>query len=104
MGDPLPQLTTFLGDLLLYLIYLGIILAVISAVIAGILLLPIFGLSERNTALGTNALRWAVIGLLVILLAIPIRNILLHYFPPPTGTPTIPFVTPTPGRTPTRTP
>ncbi len=99
--DPFPQFTSFLENILLYLIYIGIILATISGIVAGILFLPIFGLSERRASLGGTALRMTVIGILVILLALPLRNALLAHFPLPSGVPTIPLSTPTPQASPT---
>jgi cytochrome b561 len=101
MADPFPQLTTFLENLLLYLIFLGIILAGISGVVCGILYLPIFGLSERRREIANAALRGTVIGLLVVLLALPARAALLHFFPLPTGLPPIPVI---PVTTPTMAP
>ncbi|QBD82441.1 hypothetical protein EPA93_43290 [Ktedonosporobacter rubrisoli] len=110
MSDPFPTLTNFLGDLLLYLIFIGIILATISAVVSGILFLPIFGAGERRKEIAGIALRATVAGLIVILLALPARNALLHYFSLPKQMPAIPTVpvgTPTPSvpaATPTPTP
>lgn len=95
MVDPFPQITTFLGDVLLYLIYIGIVLAAISGVLAGILFLPVLGFSERHQALASTALRFTFVGLLVILLAIPLRNVILNYFPVPARVPSIPYTTPT---------
>src|SRR5581483_10534397 len=83
--DPFPQLTAFLGALLLYLIYLGVILSTISAVAAGILFLPIFGHNEQRTSIGSLALRLTAIGFIIIVLAIPARTALLHFFPLPTN-------------------
>jgi hypothetical protein len=63
------------------------------------LFFPIFGLSDRRTAIAATALRATFIGLLIILLAVPARTALLHYFPPPANIPAIPAVplaTPTP--------
>ncbi len=103
MTDPFPQLTTFLESALLYLIFLGIILSAISAVVAGILYLPIFGLGERRTAIAGAALRATVIGLIIVLLALPARGALLRYFPVPTNLPpipTVPLTTPPAGSSP----
>jgi len=99
--DPFPQLTAFLGALLLYLIYLGVILSTISAVAAGILFLPIFGHNEQRTSIGSLALRLTAIGFIIIVLAIPARTALLHFFPLPTNLPAIPAI---PLSTPTPTP
>jgi cytochrome b561 len=105
MTDPFPQLTSFLENVLLYMIFLGIILAGISGVVCGILYLPIFGLSERRREIAGTALRATVIGLLVILLALPARAALIHFFPLPTNLPPIPVVPmTTPGTTPSGTP
>jgi hypothetical protein len=105
MTDPFPALTIFLENIMLYLIFIGIILASISAIVAGILFLPIFGLSERRASLGGTALRMTVLGLFIILLAIPTREALLRNFPVPTNIPAIPTVPmSTPGATPIVTP
>jgi hypothetical protein len=45
-------------------------------------------------------LRLTVIGLIVILLAIPARNALLAHFPLPVNVPAIPLTTPAAGQTP----
>lgn len=105
MIDPFPQLTAFLASLLLYLIFLGVILSTISAVVAGILFLPVFGSNDQRIAYGSLALRLTAIGFIVIVLAIPARSALLHYFPLPTSLPAIPTVPlSTPAPTPTLTP
>jgi hypothetical protein len=105
MTDPFPLLTAFLENTLLYLIYIGVILATISAVLAGILFLPIFGLTNQRAALGSTALRMTVIGIVVILLAVPVRNAMLGAFPTPVNLPPIPLTSPTVSvPTPTRVP
>lgn len=96
MTDPFPTLTAFLEDFLLYLIFIGILLATISGIITGILFLPIFGLSELRRSMGAVALRSTVIGLLVILLTIPVRDALISHFPVPTNLPVVPLSSPTP--------
>lgn len=101
LTDPFPQLTTFLDNLLLYLIFIGIILCTISGIVAGILFLPIFGPNDQRTAVGATALRLTAISFLIIVLAIPARSALLHFFPLPTNIPTIPNI---PLATPTPTP
>ncbi len=93
--DLFPSLTSFLESFLLWLMYLGILLVSISFIIAAILFLPIFGLTERKTSLGAVALKMTIIGLFIILLAIPARNALLVHFPLPPGVPAIPLSTPT---------
>jgi hypothetical protein len=95
MTDPFPLFTAFLDNALLYLIFIGIILATISGVISGILYLPIFGFSERRAALGSTALRMTIIGIAIIILTIPIRNALLSLVPVPVSIPAIPLTTPT---------
>ncbi len=104
MVDPFPELTAFLENILLYLMYIGIILATISGVVSGILFLPIFGLSEVRRSLGTIALRSTIIGLLIILLVIPVRNALIVHFPVPTTIPVIPLSTPSTPLTPSPIP
>ncbi len=94
MVDPFPVFTAFLETILLYMIFIGIILATISGVLAGILFLPVFGLSAQRTATGSKALQFTAIGLLIILLAIPARNALLSHFTLPPGLPAIPLSTP----------
>ena len=96
MTDPFPALTAFLEDILLYLMFIGIILATISGIITGILFLPLFGLSELRRSMGAVALRSTVVGLLVILLTIPIRDALVSHFPVPTNLPVVPLSSPTP--------
>jgi hypothetical protein len=92
--DPFPAFTAFLELILLYMIYSGVILSGISAVLSGILFLPVFGLSVQRTAIAVRALQFTGIGLLVILLAIPARNALIAHFPLPAGVPTVPLSTP----------
>lgn len=104
MVDPFPAFTAFLETILLYLIFIGIILATISGVIAGILFLTIFGLSTQRASVGTRALQFTAIGLIVILLAIPARNALLAHFPLPPGLPAIPLSTPVASPVPTPKP
>jgi hypothetical protein len=96
MTDPFPALTAFLDNLLLYLMFVGIILATISGIITGILFLPIFGLSELRRSMGAVALRSTVVGLLIILLTIPVRDALISHFPVPTNLPVVPLSSPTP--------
>ena len=101
MVDPFPQFTSALENILLYLIFIGIILATISGIFAGIMYLPIFGwLDDQKNALGRNALRMTVIGLLIILIAIPARNAILSQFTLPPGVPAIPLSTPAASPTP----
>lgn len=104
MADPFPAFTAFLEMILLYLIFIGIILATISGVFAGIIFLPIFNLSTQKTAVAVRALQFTGVGLLIILLAIPARNALLAHFPLPPGVPTIPLSTPAVPPTPTPKP
>jgi hypothetical protein len=108
MIDPFPALTAFLENVLLYLMFVGILLATISGIISGILFLPIFGLSELRRSMGTMALRATVVGLLIILLTIPVRDALIAHFPVPTNLPVMPLSSPTPfpsvGPQPTITP
>lgn len=96
MTDPFPQFTAFLENFLLYSIFVGIILSTISGVIAGIAYLPIFTwlLNEQRDAWGRHALRGTVIGLSLILLALPMRNALLANVHLPAGLPPIPLSTP----------
>jgi hypothetical protein len=102
MTDPFPSFTAFLENILLYMIFIGIILSTISAVLAGILYLPVFGFSERRASLGSTALRMTIIGFVIIILAIPLRNALLGWFPTPVNIPPIPLTSPTPIVVPTR--
>jgi hypothetical protein len=105
MTDPFPAFTQFLTNILTYLIFIGIIFATISGIVAGILFLPIWGFSDRRTSAGAIALRLTVVGLIIILLAVPARNALLKFFPPPTALPPLPpIATPaTPQATPRST-
>ncbi len=79
--DPLPQLTAFLSHLQTWLYTLGGTIFIISVVIAGIMRMPLFGVSERRTMISNMALSAAVVGLIIILLAIPLSSALKTIFP-----------------------
>ncbi len=105
MTDPFPQFTILLDEGLAWLIWVGIILAGVSAVLVGLAYLPIFAflLNEQREMWARNALRGTVIGLGIILVALPLRNwVILHYFPLPAGLPPIPLSKPFPSLTPTK--
>ncbi len=97
--DAFTQLATFLHTFWLYVMAIGTTLFFISIAFAGIIRLPIFGISERRTALSNLALASAVIALIIMFSAIPLHAAIETFFPPPPGIPT-PIGIPLPHATP----
>ncbi|HTK08592.1 MAG TPA: hypothetical protein VL485_15600 [Ktedonobacteraceae bacterium] len=81
-AQPLPELTTFLNSIWSILVNVAVILFVICVIVAGVMRMISFG-NERRIALSNMALTAAVIGLVIVLLAVVLQGWLLKLLPAP---------------------
>ena len=82
-ADPFPALTAFLATIQTWLYAIGFTLFLISAAVAGIMRMPIFGTSDRRNSVSNLALMSAVVGLMILFLAVPLGNAIKTAFPVP---------------------